>query len=106
MLGTPEHTQLQPHARQAWGCDSEAQSGCRCGSQAIVVLGRDQAFGSVRAPILLASATVLTEFPPFEVQKRAMTQAQASALAKPRITGAPPRRHACPGHPSSSQHPI
>ena len=59
----------------------------RCGSQAIVVLRREQAFASVRAPKLLGSATLLTEFPPFDVQKRAVTQAQASALATPLVTG-------------------
>lgn len=61
-----------------------------CGSQAVLVLERERAAGSLRAPALLASGTVLTEFPPFEEQKLALTQADATAMAQPRVTGAGP----------------
>lgn len=59
-----------------------------CGSQAVVVLRRESAACSLRAPALLVSGTVLTEFPPFEEQKLALTQADATAMAQPHVTGA------------------
>ena len=55
--------------------------------QCLVLMTRDRAAARVRLPALEASATVLTEFPPYEEQKAVMTQEEAIAMREPEYTG-------------------
>ena len=50
-------------------------------------LTRDHATLKLKAPALDAAATVRTQLPPYELQKTAKTQAEATAMREPRILG-------------------
>ena len=54
-------------------------------SDGIIELTREYATLKLKAPTLDVAATVRTEFPPYEEQKKAQTQEAAIAMREPRI---------------------
>jgi DNA-binding NarL/FixJ family response regulator len=57
------------------------------GTQCLMLLSRDRAALRLRSPALEASASVLTEFPAFEVQKAVRTQEEAAVVGQPQYNG-------------------
>jgi hypothetical protein len=55
--------------------------------QCLVLLTRERAAVRLQAPALDVSATALTQFPPYEVQKAVITQDEAIAMREPEYMG-------------------